>query len=145
MEDRDFLNLSTKVDSNTKDIAQFSVLVTKMDAAIERLTDLTSNVAKLLAVHEERFENHQKVTDDVVSMLETRRRETEEKIGEVYEHIDREIDRLKEDEIAPIKETVDNLQKVAWSFGGGGVVVGTILGWIATHYDAFFKTVKSMQ
>ena len=71
----------------------------KIDTAIDRLSIIASDMSKMIAVHEQRLNQHDKNADLISMLLEKRREEFELKIDQIYaafqEADDRMIEELK--------------------------------------------------
>ena len=57
----------------------------RIEIAITRLTDISSDLNKMLAVHEQRLTQQEKNMDSIESVLERRREESDVKLKDVYE------------------------------------------------------------
>lgn len=57
----------------------------RIEIAITRLTDISSDLNKMLAVHEQRLAQQEKNMDSIESVLERRREESDIKLKDVYE------------------------------------------------------------
>jgi len=152
MEQKEVKDLQTEVAVIKRDINQFGVLFTKLDVTIEKIGDVSNNISKLLAVHEQRLdvlnnmdkELDQKIVkhrDDMVadikelhSRITTSNREVMDAIHNVEtsikSHIDSEHNR-QDKEIKRVERKIDNLEKWRWFVIGGAVVVG----WLVSHLD----------
>jgi DNA repair exonuclease SbcCD ATPase subunit len=120
-----------------RNMAQINVLVERMDTTIEKLTELSSNVSKLLAVHEERLEQYEKINEKLVENAERRRDEIENKIKEVYKEISSldnkvltEIKLFRDERMSCTNETNNKIAKIEKNLAilfGASVVLGYIL------------------
>ena len=150
MEQTDNKDLQTEVAILKRDINQFGVLFTKLDVTIEKIGDVSNNISKLLAVHEERLdvlntmdkELEQKIVkhrDDITmdvkelhSRITTSNREVMDAIHSVEKsiksHIDSEHNR-QDAEIKRVEKKIDALVKWRWFVIGGAAVAG----WLFSH------------
>lgn len=95
----------------------------RIEDAIERLTEISSDLNKMIAVHEQRITQQEKQTSFLGDILERRREESEVKLKEVYDTI-RSEDRNILEEISTIKIKMNKIEKMIWMYlGGVGVVV----------------------
>ena len=62
----------------------------KIEDAIAKLTEISSDLNKMIAVHELRITQQEKLTDSIEIVLEKRRDEFEARIKEVYDTIEKE-------------------------------------------------------
>lgn len=132
-----------------KDITKISTIVDRFDVAIDKLTEVSTSVSQLLAVHETKITAHDVLTKQTVELMEKRRVETDDKIQILHERIssgERElktnIDKQYDELMTEIKEMraestkqhtilsdrITAMEKWMWIVMGGAIVVGVILG-----------------
>lgn len=92
---------------------EFANIVNRLDDAIDKLSEVSSNVVKMLAVHEERIEQAVKTNDVLFKLVEERKKENEK-------HYERASERIDELEIK-----IEEVRKVKWMIIGMGVLVAT--------------------
>lgn len=143
----DISRIQENVISLQKDMAQVGALVERLDVTIEKLTEVSTTVSRLLAVQENRLENQEKISDKLQTTLESHKLETAQNVKEIYERIKdveedllkdlddnqdkviKKIDELKTEGTNQHKEMGDRisrLEKWMWILIGGGVVIGFI-------------------
>ena len=115
----------------------------KIDDAIQRLACVAADLSKMLAVQEQRLTQQEKISDNVLDMVEKRRVEYEEKIDNVYTTmrsedniILSEIKKSREDSGAQHKkldEKIASIEKMIWMACGGGTVIGYIISLVVTY------------
>lgn len=131
-----------------QDMAKVEILVDRLDTAIVKLTEVSSGVSQLLAVHESKLITQESVLKQIADMVETRRLETEEKIKNIQsrissgekdlsDKIDTQIDKVMAELREMRKESTAQHEKLSgritfmekwmWIVIGGSVVVGFIL------------------
>jgi len=135
-----------------------STVVERLDAAVEKLTEVSSSVSQMLAVHDNRIDQQEKVSDQLSGLIEQRRIETEEnhkilhkritdtdkeirydfdrKVDEVLKEI-REMRQENQAQHTSVSERINKLEKWIWIVSGGGFVVGFILSQIGTILQLF--------
>jgi hypothetical protein len=139
--------LETEVNSLQRDMAQIGVLVDRLDITIEKLTEVSTTVSRLLAVQENRLENQEKIADKLQTSFENHKSETNKTVKEIYVKIQdveadllkdmesnqdkviKKIDELKTEGSTQHKEMSDRmtrLERWMWILIGGGVVLGFI-------------------
>lgn len=59
----------------------------KIELAIEKLTEVSVNLDKMVSVHDQRLTQHEKLMNNLESVLEKRREESELKLYDVYDTI----------------------------------------------------------
>lgn len=148
MNDTSIKKLESEVNSLQKDMAQIGVLVDRLDVTIEKLTEVSTTVSRLLAVQENRLENQEKIADKLQNSFETHKSETTQSVKEIYERIKTvEDDLLKDmddnqdkiikriDELSKegtkqhneLSDRISKLERWMWLLVGGGIVVAYIL------------------
>lgn len=109
----------------------------RVENAIEKLTDLCSDMKVMVAAHEQRLNQSEKDTQVIFKLLENRRIEMDEKIDQVYNHVSEKDEKivleLRAHREASAKEhealsrRMTELEKFIWLAVGGGVAVSWIL------------------
>ena len=113
-----------------KDIENVSNLNSRLDTAIEKLTDVSTSIKQMLAVHEEKI-TRQEQTDEVIF---GKLRERQLEIDTVYKELQKEIQQTEKRLLIEIKSLkldiggrVGTLEKYKWLIMGGAIVLGWIL------------------
>lgn len=122
--------IQNDVTSLQKDMSQINAIVDKLDITIEKLTDVSSNVSRLLAVHETRLENQEKAGSQLANLIGKNKEQIDAELKNIYERISdtkkdlrKEIDDRHEEVMSELK----TLQKWMWLVSGGGAAIGFIL------------------
>jgi predicted lipoprotein len=116
----------------------------RLESAIERLTEISSDLKAMIAVQEQRITQHEKQAEAVEVKLEKRREELDQKLKDVYDTI-RTQDKAILDEIKAIREEhnkhyqclndkFNTVQKFIWMSIGGGVAVGYGFSFIVNYF-----------
>jgi len=90
-------------------------LIQKVDAAIQVMKDAVENVSKMLAVHNEKLEQHNKTETLMIEM-----------IREVKENLESEDVNLS-DRIDAVDTKIEDLKKFKWIAVGVGLAAGFIV------------------
>ena len=113
-----------------KDVEQVNQIHNRLDTAIDKLTDVSTSIKQMLAVHEEKIAR-QEQTDEVIF---TKLRERQLEIDTVYKELQKEIQQTEKRLLIEIKSLkldiggrVGTLEKYKWLILGGSIVVGWIL------------------
>lgn len=80
--------MAENIYSLQKDMAQIGPLVERLDITIEKLTEVSSNVSMLLAVHSSRIEFQEKLLEKTQTLIEDNRRESDKNIKDVYYRVE---------------------------------------------------------
>jgi chromosome segregation ATPase len=121
------INDSVIIDIQRK-TERIEMMFDRLDMSIEKLTELSSNVSRLLAVHEEKFDNQQKVNSYFTNILEQRRTEMDNKLEDIWDEL-KDIRDEQRKQHQEINDKLSKFERFIWMAGGGGVVIGLILSY----------------
>jgi uncharacterized membrane protein YcjF (UPF0283 family) len=116
MDEKSFNNLETKQ--------------SKLEDAISKLTDISADLNKMIAVHELRLTHQEKITDSLEIILEKRRDEFDEREEKIYETIEVEDKRISEkidQSFEKLSKKISDLEKMMWVYGGGFALAAFII------------------
>lgn len=132
-----------KVDIATlkKDIKQARDIHSRIDNAIEKLTNVATSIKQMLAVHEEKIQQQEAADKALYDLVENRRAEADKKLEDVHSRINTTSKEFKEllylteqklmIEIRSMKngfaERVGVLEKWRYLLIGGCIILGLIL------------------
>ena len=111
----------------------------RIDTAIDKLTDVSTSIKSMLAVHEEKIQRQEQVDEVIFTKL----RERQQDIDKVFRELQREIDQVEKRLLIEIKslrndigDRVGVLEKYRWIIIGGFIA----LGWIVSkNFMPFVK------
>ncbi|MAJ24718.1 MAG: hypothetical protein CMP36_04325 [Rickettsiales bacterium] len=113
-----------------KDVENVQTIHGRLDTAIDKLTDVSTSIKQMLAVHEEKI-SRQEQTDEVIF---DKLRERAGEIQQVHTELSKEIQQTEKRLLLEIKQLkldingrVGILEKYKWLVLGGSIVVGWIL------------------
>jgi len=141
MSDRDINEIKLNVGLLKKDVEQFDIICDRITASIEKLQEANQNLVKMISLHEQRHDQHEKNEEhidedirDLHSRITTINREIHERIDQVEHHITQRIDELrsdlikhKQDDKNPFVKWAD-IDKVKWFLIGSVLALGFALG-----------------
>lgn len=161
------MTVETEVALLKQDVVNIIELFSKLDIAIAKFGDISSNINKLLAVHEERINSNEKQTgalEKSMSKLETDIEkdikelhsrittttkeitsdlsETEKRITDAIREIKIELYKERDDVKRKSKELEDRiviLEKWRWVVMGGSTVIGFLLAKLFPAFDIIAK------
>lgn len=87
------------------DVARTAILFDKLDTAIEKMSDVSNNIARMLAVHEERLNKQDLTNEEIHTLVERRKQELQGDIKELHSRITTTSRELSDD----INETEQRL------------------------------------
>lgn len=102
----------------------------KLEDAITKLTEISSDLNRMIAVHELRLTHQEKITDSLEIILEKRRDEfdvREEKIYETIEKEDRKIVEKIDGSFDKLSKKITDLEKMMWVYGGGFALAAFVI------------------
>ena len=102
----------------------------RLDTAIDKLTDVSTSIKSMLAVHEEKLSQQEKVDDILFEKV----KERAEELDIVYRDLQRDISQVEKRLLLEIKslksdltDRVGILERWRWFILGGALVLGYIL------------------
>ena len=120
-------NLKVEVAGVKKDIEQVNNLNGRLDTAIEKLTDVSTAIKSMLAVHEEKIARQEQIDEVIFDKLKERAGE----IDTVHRELSKEIQQVEKKLLLEIRQMkldiggrVGILEKYKWLIMGGAIVVG---------------------
>ena len=111
----------------------------RIDTAIDKLTDVSTSIKSMLAVHEEKIQRQEQVDEVIFNKL----RERQQDIDKVFKDLQREMDQVEKRLLIEIKslrndigDRVGVLEKYRWIILGAFIV----LGWVVSkNFMPFIK------
>ena len=118
--------LQKEVATVQSEIKSLSNVSEKLDTAIEKLTDVSSSIKQMLAVHEEKINRAEEIDDELFSQIESRRQELTTDIKELHSRLNSNTKELR-DCIANLSNQIKQQERFKWLFIGGAMAVGFII------------------
>ena len=133
--------LETEVQLLKRDIEDVKSIHGRLDIAIDKLTDVSNSIHRMLAVHEEKLARQEEASYELEKQIETRRSEMLDKIGDLHSRItnntkeimmaareqhesqNRELQKIRDE----ITARVGVLEKWRHVLIGGSIVIGFLL------------------
>lgn len=103
---------------------------TKLEDAISKLTEISADLNKMIAVHELRLSHQEKITDSLEIILEKRRDEFDEREEKIYDTIEKEDTKISEklDEcFEKFSKRLNDLERMMWVYGGGFAIAAFVI------------------
>ena len=133
-------DLKVQLEGVKKDVENVSNLNIRLDTAIQRLTDVSTSIKSMLAVHEEKISRQEQLDDIIFTKLKDR----ENEIDKVHRELTKEIQSTEKRLLIEMKQIkldlgarVGIIEKYKWLIMGGAIVIGWIL-------STNFKTIVEM-
>ena len=122
-----------------KDIEQVNSIHKRLDTAIDKLTDVSTSIKSMLAVHSEKIARQEQVDEIIFEKLKERASE----IDNIHRELTREIEQSEKRLLLEIKairvdigSRVGMLEKYRWIILGGAIVIGWI---VSGNFEAIVK------
>ena len=130
MVEKNNTDIRVQLESLRKDIESVNSINNRLDTAIDKLTDVSTSIKSMLAVHEEKIQRQEQIDDVIFTKLKDRADE----IDNVYRDLQREINQTEKRLLVEIKSLrndiggrVGVLEKWRWLIIGGSIVIGWVL------------------
>ena len=126
----DNTEIKVDIESLRKDIENVNTIHGRLDTAIDRLTDVSTSIKSMLAVHEEKIQRQEKIDDVIFEKLKDRA----EEISDVYRELKKDVEMSEKRLLIEIKSLKNDigarvgvLERYKWLIIGGAIVVGWIM------------------
>lgn len=120
------------------DVARMDQFFGRLDDAIEKIGDLSNTITKMLAVHDQRLNDNDDKLLRFQDQIDTNIRDLYKLINEAKTNIasgfaafDGKVATIVDNKTEELSKKVDSLMKWRWLVVGGGLVIITVLGYIA--------------
>ena len=134
----DLNKLATDLQVLKNEVEQVASVNTKLDNAIDKLTDISGSIKSMLAVHEEKLSKQEEIDKAIFNLIENRRvefdtnyKELHARINKIHQNLTDEIDMSQKRLMCEIKTLASNLdgrigvfEKYRWIIIGAAIVLG---------------------
>lgn len=123
-------NLETEVKILQKDLVTFQNILDRFDITINKLTEVSNNLNKVIAVQDSRIDTQEKAIEIVHKRITDMKDEIHEELSDHYQVI---LEKIKELQVEQkihadeMSKRVDALEKWRYIVMGGAVVLGFLL------------------
>lgn len=117
----------------------------RIEAAIEKLTNVSIDLKQMIAVHDQRISQQEKTSLTLETKFEKRRELMDDKLKDVYEtmraqdnNVLEEINKLHKESTEQhnvLSNKINQLEKLIWLAIGGG----TVITWFLTNLANYLK------
>lgn len=135
-----------------KDVQLVDRLCNSLSMSIAKLEEVNTNLLKMITLHEQKHEQHEKVELEVKdevkelhSRITTVSREIHDRMDDIEQHISTRIDELRNDIFNSTKMSRNqnfrnSMDKYKWMIVGAATTIGWIIGHVnLTALDKLFK------
>lgn len=126
----DNTDIKVDIESLRKDIENVNTIHNRLDTAIDRLTDVSTSIKSMLAVHEEKIQRQEKIDEIIFDKLKDRADE----ISDVYRELKKDVEMSEKRLLIEIKSLKNDigarvgvLERYKWLIIGGAIVIGWIM------------------
>ena len=130
MPDNGTTDIKVQLATLKQEIENVNSINSRIDTAIDKLTDVSTSIKSMLAVHEEKIQRQEQVDEVIFNKLKERQQE----IDKVFRELQREMDQVEKRLLIEIKSLrndisgrVGVLEKYRWIILGGFLAIGWIL------------------
>ena len=134
----DLNQLATDLQVLKNEVEQVASVNTKLDSAIDKLTDISGSIKSMLAVHEEKLSKQEEIDKAIFNLIENRRiefdtnyKELHARINKIHKELTDEIEMSEKRLMCEIKTLNSNLdgrigvfEKYRWIIIGAAIVLG---------------------
>ena len=127
MSDNQITDLKVEFEGLKKDVNNVMNLNIRLDTAIEKLTDVSSQIKSMLAVHEEKIGRQEQIDEIIFEKLKDRA----DSIDKVHKELSKEMYHVEKRLLIEIKSLkldisgrIGILERYKWLIMGGAIVVG---------------------
>ena len=126
----DTTEIKVDIESLKKDIENMNTINGRIDTAIDKLTDVSTSIKSMLAVHEEKMQRQEKIDEIIFDKLKDRADE----ISDVYRELKKDVEMSEKRLLIEIKSLKNDigarvgvLERYKWLILGGAIVIGWVL------------------
>jgi hypothetical protein len=126
VENNETIDLRVELEGIKRDLENVGNINNRLDTAIEKLTDVSTCIKSMLAVHEVKIERQEKTDEIIFEKIKDRADE----IDSVYRELQREITQVERRLLIEIKALrndiggrVSMLEKLRWILLGAAIVI----------------------
>jgi len=129
-EEKEISGVKIKLAALKKDVENVNNIQGRLDTAIDKLTDVSTSIKSMLAVHEEKLQQQERIDEVIFDKIKERGTE----IDHVYRDLQNEIKHVEKRLLVEIKSLkldfgarVGILEKYRWIIMGGAILIGLML------------------
>ena len=127
-------DLNTEVQLLKKEVSDMKMIYSRLDKAIEKISDVSNSINRMLAVHEEKISQQeevqirteQEINNDIKELHSRISTNTRELMNLMSEQHKEQTDKMTKLEIE-LQGRVGVLEKWRWIIIGGSIVVGFLI------------------
>ena len=86
---KEVVQQKTSIEVLRNEVKSVASVNEKLDSTIDKLTDISSSIKSMLAVHEEKLSKNEEVDKAIFTLLENRRKESENKFEDLHSRLNK--------------------------------------------------------
>jgi uncharacterized coiled-coil DUF342 family protein len=114
----------TKIAVLEERLSVYEQMMSRIDSAIQKISDTSQNISRMLAIHNEKIEQCNKTDDIIVTMIEDIKKSSKEQHEEISRNLGERIEK--------IEKKVESINQFKWKAVGAIAVVVFLIGIIPT-------------
>ena len=114
----DLNKLATDLQVLKNEVEQVASVNTKLDKAIDKLTDISGSIKSMLAVHEEKLSKQEEIDKAIFNLLENRRVESDSKFEDIHGRLNKSVENLREEVELSEKRLMCEIKSLASNLDG---------------------------
>ena len=99
-------------------------MIVRIDSAIEKISDTSQNISKMLAIHNEKIEQCNRTDNLIVTMIEDIKKTSKEQHEEISKELGERIEK--------VELKIEHISQIKWMTVGCGVVLVVLATAIST-------------
>ena len=127
-------DINTEVALLKKEVSDIKVIFSRLDVAIEKITDVSSCVNRMLAVHEEKIANQEEAQSRANTEFTTDIKELHSRVTSNYKELTDMITQHHKEQALQMQQIKNDLnsrvgilERWRWLIIGGSIVIGFII------------------
>jgi len=112
----------TKIALLEERINVYEQMMTRIDSAIQKISETSQNISQMLAIHNEKIEQCNRTDNLIVKMIEDIRVSSKEQHDEISRKLGERLDK--------VEEKVEGISKFRWQILGGLAVVAIFVKFV---------------
>ena len=123
-------DLKTDIEVLKISMSQMSTLISRIDTTIDKLSEVSNGINRMIAVHESRLSQQEDITREIFNIIEQRRVEFNTAMNKLKEDIETDAERSHEvlvKKIDNLAKDIEVLNRWRYLVVGAAVAVGAIL------------------
>ena len=115
---------NTKIAVLEERLSVYEQMMSRIDSAIQKISDTSQNISKMLAIHNEKIEQCNKTDNLIVTMIEDIKKSSKEQHDEISKELGERIEK--------VEKKVESINQFKWKAVGAIAVVAFLIGSIPT-------------